>query len=152
MTENTNNVRLAAANMLLDRGIRYTISDTPLLGRLLRLNKIKIHPLKAGTLIEISRIISENKLDKIEESQEAIIKLRYIVSIIAVAILNNKILIKYCTRFLTNLMIWKIPIRALLGIFYQILQVNKLSDFMNITIYFEHQAQMMMNPKNLGQR
>ncbi len=144
---NTDNVRLAAANLLLDRGVRYVISDAPLFWQLLRLNRIEIHPLKAGTLIEISRIIDENKLDKIETADEAFNRLNPIVMLIATAILNHRIRIKYLSKILTRILLWKIPLNVLLSIFYHIAQVNNLTDFTNITRYFNHQVKMLMNPK-----
>lgn len=147
-----NNVRLAAANMLLDRGVRYTISDAPLLWQLFRLNKIEINPLKAGTIIEISRIIDENELDKIETVNEAKEKLGSIALLVAVSVLNNKEKIKYFSRYLSKVLLWKMPLNVLLTIFYHVVQVNHLADFTNITGYFAIQAQMMMNPKNMGQQ
>lgn len=148
---NTNNIRLAAANLLLDRGVKYTIPYAPLFLQLLRLNRIQIRPLKAGTLIEISRIIDENKLNEIETTEQASQKLKPIIQTIAVAILNSKRKIRYFSNTLSNILLWKTPLKVLLTIFYHIIQVNNLTDFINITKYFEHQAQMMMNPKNLGQ-
>ncbi|NDV95365.1 hypothetical protein D0T84_10610 [Dysgonomonas sp. 521] len=152
MMASTNNVRLAAANMLLDRGVRYTISDAPLFWRLLRLNKIEISPLKAGAIIEISRIIDEDKLDKIETIDEAKRKLDRIALLIAVAVLNNRIKIKYLSVYLSKVLLWKVPLNILLTIFYHIIQVNHLTDFTNITRYFAIQARMMMNPKDMGQQ
>jgi hypothetical protein len=152
MMTNTNNVRLAAANMLLDRGVRYTISGAPLSWQLLRLNRIKINPLKAGTIIEISRIIDENKLDKIETVSGIKEKLDSITLLVAVSILNNRRKIKYFSPVLSKVLLWKIPLNILLTIFYHIVQVNHLADFTNITRYFAIQAQMMMDPKNMGQQ
>lgn len=151
MITDTDNVRLAAANILLGRGVRYTIPDTPLFWQLFRLNRLHIRPLKAGTLIEISSIIDRYNLNKIEDIGTTYLNLRPIATLIAVSILNGKNKIKLFSSLLTCIILWYIPAKALLSIFYQIVQINNLSDFMNITIYFEHQAQMMMGPKNLGQ-
>lgn len=148
---NTNNTRLAAANLLLDRGVRYIIPNAPLFLQILRLNQIQIRSLKAGALMEISRIIDENKLYEIETTEQANKKLKFITETIAVAVLNNKRKIRLFSGIFSNLLLWKIPLKTLLAIFYHIMQVNNLTDFMNITKYFEHHAQMMMNPKNLGQ-
>lgn len=150
MVSYTDNVRLAAANMLLDRGVRYTISDAPLSWQLLRCNRINIRPLKAGTLIEIGRIIDIYKLDKISNANEAILKLESIALMIAMAILNKKYTIRFLAKSISKLLLWKVPAKVLITVFFQILQVNKLTDFMSITKYFEHQTQMMMSPKNLG--
>ena len=151
MTE-TDNVRLAAANLLLDRGVRYVISDMPLFWQLLRLNRIEIRPLKAGTLMEISRIIDENKLDRIETADEGMKKLGAIVMLISVAILNHRYRIKYFSGILSKILLWRIPVKALFNIFYHIIRVNNLTDFTNITRYFNHQAEMLMSPKIPGQQ
>ena len=151
MITDTDNVRLAAANILLGRGVKYTIPDTPLFWQLFRLNRLHIKPLKAGTLIEISSIIDRYNLNKIEDVGKTYLNLKAIATLIAVSILNGKMKIKFFSSLLTCIILWYIPAKALLSIFYQIVQINNLSDFMNITIYFEHQAQMMMGPKNLGQ-
>ncbi|GAB6010240.1 hypothetical protein [Dysgonomonas reticulitermitis] len=148
----SDNVRLAAANLLLDRGVRYVISDAPLFWQLLRLNRVDIRPLKAGALIEIGRIIDENKLDKIETVDEAKLKIEAIVKIIAVAVLNHRGKIKYFSPFLSKILLWKVPVKVLFSIFYHIIQVNNLTDFINITRYFNHQVQMLMNPKIQGQQ
>jgi len=148
----TNNARLAAANMLLDRGVRYIISDAPLIWKLLRLNRIQIRPLKAGTIMEISRIIDENKLDEIKDNSETKEILESVACLIAIAVLNNKLKIKYFTPLFSKFILWKIPAKIMFSIFYHIIQANNLADFMSITRYFGHQAQMMMNPKNMGQQ
>lgn len=151
MTTSTDNVRLAAANILLGRGVKYNIPNTPLFWQLFRLNRLHIRPLKAGTLIEISSIINQYNLNTIEDVETAYLKLKPITKLIAISILNRKKKIRFFSSLLTNALLWSIPAKYLLSIFYQIVQINNLSDFMNITIYFEHQAQMMMGTKNLGQ-
>lgn len=148
---NTDNVRLAAANLLLDRGVRYVISDAPLFWQLLRLNRIVIRPFKAGTIMEISRVIDENKLNEIKTHADAKKSIDKISLIIAISVLNNRKKIKYFSKILSGIFLWKMPAKVLFTIFYHIMRLNSLTDFMSITRYFEHQARMMLDPKNLGQ-
>ena len=145
------NVRLAAANILLDRGVRFTISDAPWYWKLLRINRVCIRPLRAGTIMEISRLIDENELDDIRIQKDANNRLDVIALIIAVAILNGKQTIKLFSGILSKMLLWKIPAHVLQDIYKQVAKVNKLTDFMNITIYFGMQAEMMMNPREMGQ-
>ena len=145
------NIRLAAANMLLKRGMRFTISDAPFLWRLFRLNRVRIRPFYGGTLAEISRIMDENGLNDIFRAEQANAKLEAISLLIAVSILNGKSRIKWFSGRLSRLLLWKVPPHTLVDMFFRISSVNKVSDFMNITIYFGIQAQMMMSPKIAGQ-
>lgn len=146
-----NNTRLAAANILLDRGVRFTISGAPFLLRMLRLNKFYIKPLRAGTILEISRLFDENGLDNIQMQKDANLKLDVLCRIISAAILNGKFKIACFSGLLAKLLLWKMPAKALKEICDRIARLNKVTDFMSITIYFGIQAQMMMNPRNMGQ-
>jgi|GEM_PF-1730554 hypothetical protein len=145
------NVRLAAANILLDRGVRFTIQDAPWYWKLFRINRIHIRPLRAGAIMEISRLIDENGLDDIRIQKDANNKLDAISLIIAVAILNGEYRIKLLSGILSKMLLWKIPAHVLQGIYKQVAKINKLTDFMNITIYFGMQAEMMMSPRQMGQ-
>ena len=143
--------RKAAARLLLGRGMRFTITDAPVFWRLLRFNRITIKHLRAGTIAEISAIIDRDGLDDIFIPKEANTNMPSIALCVAVAILNNERRIKWYAGRLAKMLLWKIPAQSLIEIFYIIAGLNKLSDFMNITGYFSHQATMMMSPKNPGQ-
>ncbi|MFR9164997.1 MAG: hypothetical protein ACLVKO_01765 [Dysgonomonas sp.] len=149
--DNQSNVRLAAASILLDRGVRFTITGAPWYWRMLRLNKIRIRPLRAGTIMEISRLIDENELDDIRVQKDANTKLDTITLIIAVAMLNSKRRIRLFSGILARLLLWQVPVDIIRQVYSQIAKINKVSDFMSITIYFDIQAQMMMSPKEMGQ-
>lgn len=149
--DNKSNVRLAAASILLDRGVRFTITGAPWYWRLLRLDRIRIRPLRAGTIMEISRLIDESGLDNMRIQKDANIRLDVISHIIAVAILNGKGRIKLFSSTLARLLLWHVPAYVLRQIYSRIAGLNKVSDFMIITIYFGIQAQMMMSPREMGQ-
>lgn len=148
---NQSNVRLAAASILLDRGVQFTISNAPWYWRLLRINRIHIRPLRAGTIMEISRMIDESELSEIHIQLDANIKLDVITRIIAMAVLNGKYKIKFFSGILSRMLLWKVPAHVLKQIYRHIAKLNKVTDFMNITIYFGIQTEMMMSPKNTGQ-
>lgn len=144
--------RLAAANLLLNRGVRFTIPDAPLLWRLFRFNRIHIKPLRAGTIIEISAVIDEHDLANSLSPSDINGKLEPVALIIAMAMLNSR---KRITRFsarLGRLLLWKVPAKVLIEIFRHIAELNKVTDFTAITVFFCLQAKMMMSPKNTGQQ
>jgi hypothetical protein len=101
--------------------------------------------------MEISRLIDESGLDDIRIQKDANTKLDAIALIIAVAMLNSKRGIRLFSGILARLMLWKVPADIIRQVYSQIAKINKVSDFMSITIYFDIQAQMMMSPKEMGQ-
>lgn len=146
------NQREAAARLILGRGIRFIIKDAPFLYRLFRLNKFEISHLRAGTIVEISRIIDENNISDIQKPDKANQKLDVVALIIAVAILNREKRINRFSGRLAKFLLWKVPAQTLMAIYFNIASINRITDFMIITTYFAHQAQTMMSPKNLGQQ
>ncbi|WP_165043725.1 hypothetical protein [Dysgonomonas sp. ZJ709] len=143
--------RLQAADLLLDRGVRFNIPDAPFFWRLFGLNKIFIRPLRAGTIAEITRLIEIHELSDVVLPKEIHAKLEAISLIIAVAVLNDKYKIEKYAEKKAAFFLWKVPAHILIQIYQLIAGLNRVSDFMSITIYFAHQAQMMMSPRNMGQ-
>lgn len=148
---NRSNIRLAAASILLDRGVRFTISGAPWYWKLLGFNPILIRPLRCGTIMEISRIIDETGLADIQMQKDANTRLDTVALIVATAMLNSRLKIKYFAGILARMLLWKVPGYVLRDVYRQIAKINKVTDFMSITIYFGIQAQMMMSPKEMGQ-
>ena len=148
---NQSNTRLAASNILLDRGVRFTISAAPWYWRLLHLNRIRIRPLRAGTIMEITRIMDISGLNDICVQKDANGKLDSIALVVAISMLNSKHRINLFSGILAKLLLWKVPAHVLRQVYGQISLLNKIADFMSITIYFGIQAQMMMSPKEMGQ-
>lgn len=144
-------IRLEAADLLLDRGMRFTISDAPVLIKAMRMNRFNIRPLKAGTIIEIVRLVILYELESVENEAAANGKLAEIAEVVAVAILNDRKKIKRYTRIVKRLLLWKVTASTLFRIYFVVSRINKVSDFMTITGYFADQAQAMMNPKLPGQ-
>lgn len=143
--------RIAAARLLLGRGLRFTIKDAPFTWRLLRLNRIVIRHLRAGTIAEIAMIIDRHGLNNIRTPADANANMEAIARVIAVAVLNHKRRIQWFARRLSRLLLWKMPATTLIDIYQAVESLNKLSDFTTITGYFSHQATMMMSPKTPGQ-
>jgi len=141
--------RLAAANLLLERGVRFNITDAPFYFRLIGLNPLIIRPLFPGTIMEISRTILEENLEKISPD-EAVIKMPAICKVIAIAVLNDKRKLRRTDQLAKSLLV-QIPIGVLLRIFMHVVDINKVMDFTIITDYFSNQMNQMMMVKNTGQ-
>ncbi len=146
-------IRVQAAERILDRGVRFRLPAS-FLSRLLRWDRIDIRPLRAGTILEISRVVVGEGLGEaiamenwsfLEKSIQPVAKC------IAIAILNDKIRIIKKAEKLTGELIWKMPAGTLVEIFQIIAAQNRLADFMNTTKFLLTEVMMMMNPKNLGQ-
>ncbi len=144
--------RLNAANVILNRGVRFRL-PAPVYKRWLHKDYVTIRYLKAGTILEISRVALENDLenalllggyDLLEKSVEACARC------IAIAILNDKEKIERRTDKLTQHLLWEVSPQSLVDLFNKISAMNRLSDFTNITKFFSSQMMMMMNRKNLG--
>lgn len=145
-----NNIRRDAADLLLERGVRFNIRGASFLLRLLRLNRIHIRPLKLGTIAEISRLMDTYKLMGVDLPKEVNMNLDKVAYVVAVAILNDKRRIAWFSRWLANLLLWQMPAGALLEIYAIVSKVNKILHFITITNSLETIAQMLMSPKNLG--
>ena len=146
-------VRLQAAERLLDKGVRFRL-PAPFFERLLRLNRLDVHPLRAGAILEIARVIIENGIEehvKLEDWAFLEKNIEPIARCTAIAVLGTKERIEKETDEKTDQLLWKIPAGKLVEMFRVIAVQNRLSDFMNITRLYCHQTTMMMNPKNLGQ-
>ncbi|MDR1937307.1 MAG: hypothetical protein LBQ73_02250 [Tannerellaceae bacterium] len=144
-------IRLEAADLLLDRGMRFTLTDAPLLLRLFCLHRFRVRPLRGGAIAEIARIIVEGALEKVETEADANGKMEYIARVIAVAVLGSRKKIALFSRRLGKLLLWRVPAATLFQIYLIVASINKVSDFMTITGYFALQAAMLMNPRLPGQ-
>lgn len=145
-------IRRKAAALLLERGIRYTIKDAPVLWRLFRLNRIHIRPLYAGTIAEMSILVDQYGLDDVKTPDEAAGQASAIAHNIAVALLNNRRKIRLFSGVLTRLLLWKIPAVVLADIFANLAEVNRVLDFTIITGYLSGQTAAMMSPRDPGQK
>lgn len=143
--------QIKAANLLLDRGIRFTIPDAPFWQRLFRRNVIHIRALRAGTIMEIALLILENGLDENLTNKELQSKLDIVCQVIATAVLNDAQAIELKRNALTKKLLWKYPAHVLIKAYRYIESLNELEDFTTITNYFNRQARMMM-AKRMGQR
>lgn len=143
--------QIKAANLLLNRGIRFTIPDAPFFDRLFRQNRIHIRPLYGGTIMEIAILMLENELDEKMCNKELHSKLEVIAKAIATAVLNDERQIELKRDKLTKKLLWKVPAHVLIKIYRYIEGLNEIKDFMNITNFFNRQSRMMM-AKRTGQK
>lgn len=143
--------QVKAANLLLDRGIRFNIPDAPFLDRIRRKNKLLIRPLRGGTIAEIAILTLENGLNKPLTNVELHARLDVISKIVATAILNDKQEIELKRDEFAERLHWKMPAHILIKAYRYIESLNELEDFTIITNYFNYQTKMMM-AKRTGQK
>lgn len=143
--------QVKAANLLLDRGIRFNIPDAPVWDRIRRKNRILIRPLRAGTIMEIAILMLENGLDDKLTNQELHGRLDIIATVIATAVLNDAEAIELKRGTLTERLLWKCPAHVLIKIYRHIESLNEIEGFTAITKYFNRQIRMMMT-KRTGQQ
>ena len=145
--------RLQAATTILERGVRFRL-PAPFYKRWLKKDFVTIRHLKAGTILEISRIVLESKLEEAITFSDHEFLNRAVepcTRCIAIAILNDKHAIGQKTEKLTRRLMWQVSAESLIDIFIKILVMNRLSDFTNITRFFLNRMAMMMNRRNPGQ-
>lgn len=144
--------RLQAANAILERGVRFRL-PAPFYKRLLKKDDITIRHLKAGTIIEFSRVVIESKMENAIALGDYELLLKYVepcARCIAIAILNDKRKIARKADKLTEQLLWRVEPASIVELFLKISVMNRVSDFTNITKFFLMQTAMMMSPKNLG--
>lgn len=145
--------RLEAANAILDRGVRFRL-PAPFYKRLLKRDYKTIRHLRAGTILEIARVITESGIENaitLGDYEQLAQTVEPCARCIAIAILNDRRSIEKRTDKLTKELMWKVSAASIVEIFTKIALMNRVADFMNITRFFWIQTTTMMNPKNLGQ-
>lgn len=144
--------RKRAAETILDRGVRF-ILPAPGYLRMFRLNRINVRPLRPGSILEISRVVVEHKLEEslmLAEFDQLSLSIEPICQCLAIAVLNGKWKIRLFKKILTKLLLWKFDTLQILEMFVRIKELNNVMDFMSITAFFCQQTQMMTN-RNPGQ-
>lgn len=144
--------RLNAANVILQRGVRFRL-PAPFYKRWLKMDYITIRYLKLGTILEISRVVLESKIEEaiaLGDHEFLVKAIEPCARCIAIAMLNDERRIARETDRLTRKLIWKIAPQSIVEVFTAISTMNRLSDFINITRYLLSQTTMMMNRRNLG--
>lgn len=144
--------RLRAANVILERGVRFRL-PAPFWKRWLKKDYVTIHHLKAGTIIEIARVVIAGGLeDAVGYSGSELLgkSIEACARCVAIAILNDKEKIERDSDRLTDKLLNEVSAESLINIFNHIKLMNRVGDFMTVTRYFLTTTAMMMNPKNLG--
>ena len=138
-------IRLAAANLLLQRGVKFKV-DAPFWQRLLGLNVIHIKPLYPGTIAAFSAEILKAGLEN-ADTAKVLENISIVAKIVAIAMLNDETkIIKYADK-LAQKLLWRTPAIQLVNIYSTIDNVNRVMDFTIITNSTTRMMQMMMNPK-----
>jgi hypothetical protein len=146
---NETQTKMAAANLLLERGVRFKI-DAPFYIRWLRMNRIFIRPLYAGTIAEFSLVILQQKLEDATE-EIAYKNMDAVCRVIAIAMLNDEKKIAKKAEKLAKHLQWRVPAYNLIQIFLYLSHVNSTLDFTIITNYFMDKTNQILKMRNLGQ-
>lgn len=144
--------RLQTATTILERGVRFRL-PAPFYKRWLKKDYVTIRHLKAGTILEISRVVLETNLEEAVTFADHMFLNKAVepcARCIAIAVLNDKKAIEQKTEKLTRRLMWQVSAESLVDIFMKISVMNRLSDFTDITRYFLTRMAMMMNRRNLG--
>lgn len=144
--------RLKAAEAILERGVRFRL-PAPFFKRWLKKDYMTIRHLKAGTILEISRIVIAADLENaVLLSDYQLLKkaVEPCARCIAVAILNDRRKIEQQADRLTRRLLWDISAESLIDVFLKIVVMNRTSDFTTITKYFLLKMTTMLERKNLG--
>lgn len=144
--------RLEAAKRILNRGVRVRL-PAPFFERLFRRNIIEVRPLYPGTILEFATIVLENNLEEattLSDYSALVQSINPVARCVAVSILNDEKKIEKFTDKLQKKLLWKVRPELLVEIYTTISEMNRTTDFMDITRYYVLQTSMMMSP-NLGQ-
>lgn len=149
MDKKEKDIRSAAADLLLGRGVRFKISGAPFWWKVKGWNKITIKALKLGTIMEFSKIMIDEELVDAEYEQ-CIEKMESVCRVVAIAMLNDKKWIEKRAEEITERFLWKFPAETMINVFYHVQNVDKVLDFTNITGFFSNQTRIL-NLREPGQ-
>lgn len=133
MQEEERAARKSATDLLLGRGVQFDLPVPPWAKYLMpkRLRRLKIRHLKAGTILEIERLALKHKL----YDEPLTPQVRVLAEVIAVAILNDRLLIPLFRRVFTEWLLWGISSDSLLELFAITRELCQLEGFTAITIW-----------------
>lgn len=141
-------IKEQAAALLLERGVVFTIVDAPFLLKILRLNKLRINALKAGTIAEFSLIILSKQFDiRISDKEYLYKEMDSLCRAISIAILNSRMKIRLLSGIIAGILKWKIQYEDLVKILDCLIKIESAVDFMSITAFLNLQMTMLMSPK-----
>ena len=97
-----------------------------------------IRHLKAGTILEIERLVVQHNLN----NDPLTPRIELLAEAIALAVLNNRRSIRFLRRPLTRLLLWGVSGESLLELFGIVRTLNRLEDFTAITVWILLTARM----------
>lgn len=126
-------IRNQATDLLLERGVQFALPLPRYLAWAIpkRWRQLTIRHLKAGTILEIERLVLQYKLHNNPLTPEVAV----LAEIIALAVLNSRRGIKLFRRPLTQWLQWGVSSESLLELFGIVRTLNRLEDFTTITIW-----------------
>lgn len=143
-------VRLRAAETILDRGVRLKM-PAPSILKLLRLNRLNVKPQRAGTILEFAKVVTTHQLENCAAKGFAALEkeIEPCCRCIAISLLNRRLMIKWFTSRVTKWLIWQYKTSNLIRAFLIIFEMNSAANFSIITKFYVTTTKTMMT--NLGQ-
>lgn len=138
--------KLAAVNLLLQRGVRFRF-DAPFFLRLLHLDRITIRPLYPGTIAAITIEIIKSGLQGADRKQAAE-RIEDIARIVAIAALNDR---DKEPDKLARRLVKRVPAYQLFQMYAYVSDINDVTDFTIITGYFQRLSSQLMMRRLPGQ-
>ena len=144
--------QLRAAETLLDRGVRLRL-PAPAFFRWVRADRLRIKPLRAGTILEFSRIVNAYGLEELQaKGFKALEKqIEPCARCIAISLLNRRWSINCLSGWLTKRLLWKYKAADLIRAYLIVAGMSSAADFTIITKFYCQMMKTMMMP-NLGQK
>lgn len=126
-------IRSQATDLLLERGVQFSLPLPRYLAWAIpkRWRQLTIRHLKAGTILEIERLVLQHNLNDNPLTPQVAV----LAEIIALAVLNSRRRIKLFRQPLTQWLLWGISSESLLELFGIVRMLNCLEDFTTITIW-----------------
>lgn len=128
-----NEIRGQATDLLLERGVQFAMPYSRYIRWAIpkRWRQLTIRHLKAGTILEIERLVIHHNLSDNLLSPEV----EVLAEVIALSALNSRRRIKLFRKPLKRWLLWGISSESLLELFGIVRTMNRLEDFMTITIW-----------------
>lgn len=128
-----NEIRGQAIDLLLERGVQFALPYPRYLRWAIpkRWRQLTISHLKAGTILEIERLVLQHNLSDNPLTPDV----EVLAEVIALSVLNSRRRIKLFRKPLRWWLLWGISSESLFELFGIVRTLNRLEDFTTITIW-----------------
>ena len=135
-------MRAESARLLLERGVKFRL-PAPLLLKWLLPRHLVIRGLKLGTLLEVARLTEEYQLE--EHLLDP--PLNRLSEVLAVAVLNDRLLIRYLRKPLARWLLWGVTSEGLLELWSVVRAMCDPAPFMTITTWVVTETRSLLAPR-----